>query len=168
MRPFRPKIKQETKRDWHTREAPKDGGSFFAAYENFQFISPDGKHNVSAQYFNEPPHGDSYHIAKVDGRRLPGYVWGGSFAWSSDSKYFCCSWMPEKSDNRGVRVLARHTIVIEVNEHQYFLMPEYFANFQIQWPQIVEIKLVGLDPKNFKKLVLRSFCFSGAEEWTSF
>jgi hypothetical protein len=168
MRPFRPKIKQETERDWHTREAPKDGGSFFAAYENLQFISPDGKHNVSAQYFDEPPHGDSYHIAKVDGRRLPGYVWGGSFAWSSDSKYFCCSWMPEKSDNRGVRVLARHTIVIDVNELKYFLMPEYFANFQIQWPQIVEIKLVGLDPKNFKKLVLRSFCFSGAEEWTSF
>ena len=137
-------------------EARRDGESFWAAYSSFLFLSPDRSQRVKAEYVGEPPHGDSYHQLIVNERKLPGFAWGGSFAWSADSRYFCCAWMEKRFE--------RKTIVIDVMQGRYFVLPTYFNDFQITWPEIIE---TALEPK-FAKHQRRRFVFTGDEVWTAF
>lgn len=93
---------------------------------DYVLVSPDGRHRATLLYVNEPPHGDSYHTLSIDGRMFPGYAWGCHFACSKDSRYLALSWMERLSE--------RKTVVIDMEERQYRVLPEYLYSFKLEWP----------------------------------
>lgn len=124
-----------------------DGRARWAGMGDLQLISPDGKHHVEIRYAGEPPHGDSYHRVVVDGRVFPGFAWGCMFAFSSCSRYVAFSWMS--------RMFERHTVVADMSEAQYAVLPEYIYDFTFQWP-----KLLGEGRQSEE-----SYTFNGSEAW---
>lgn len=64
------------------RFAP-DGQARWVGMGDFVLVSPDGTHRIDLAYIGEPPHGDSYHRATIDGVAFPGEVWGCLFAFST-------------------------------------------------------------------------------------
>jgi hypothetical protein len=129
---------------------PPDGSAEWAGMGDFVLESPDGSHRIELIYEGEPPHGDSYHQGKVDGRPFPGLVWGCLFAFSSCSNYAVFSWMPQKFE--------RHTVVVDLSGKRYFVLPNYIHKFKVLWPEI----LGEGDSEG------RRFAFSGAEAWKQY
>jgi hypothetical protein len=136
---------------------PTDGRSGWVGMRSFRLRSPDGKHLVEAFYEGEPPHGDSFHRAVVDGVRLPGFLWGGSFAWNPNSQFLIVSWMAAKFERR--------TLVIDVTVMAYFALPDYFSDFQASFPVVREVRTAGAASSQIAE---RLFTFTGNERWTSF
>lgn len=130
---------------------PSNGGSLWAGMGDFRLISPDGNHVVLLPYEGEPPHGDSFHRVSIDQRIVPGYAWGCMFAFTADSRYLTFSWMPHLYDRR--------TMVVDVIERAFFVLPEYIYDFRLAWPSIMGSSLHD-DGK--------SYIFSGREAWTSY
>ncbi len=91
---------------------------------DYSLISPDRCHEVIIRYVGEPPHGDSYHQARIDGRAFPGFFWGTYFGFSANSRFFAGSWMPDLYD--------RMTIVVDVREKRYAVAPENIAPFAFE------------------------------------
>lgn len=134
-----------------TLKLPCDGSGKGAGMGDFDIRSSDAKVSIIIKYVGEPPHGDSYHSMSINKKPFPGYVWGGLFAFSSDSRYFVCSWMS--------KLIERKTIVIDCIENKYFVLPEYIHSFNIKWPLINES---GETSGN------KSYYFSGDEQWISY
>lgn len=96
---------------------------------DFLLVSPDGKYQVELIYDGEPPHGDSYHRATMDGKVYPCHIWGCMFGFS-----LAFSAMPKKFERR--------TAVVDFVMLRYFLLPEYIYQFDFSWPL-----LSGTGPK---------------------
>jgi hypothetical protein len=115
-----------------------------------RLISPGREHRVDLLYAREPPFGDSYHEALVDGVKLPGFMWGCMFAFTPDGRFFAGSWME--------RLYERRTIVIDGFDHCYFVLPVYIYDFSFRWPLIQGVN----DARDL------SYAFHGRERWTAF
>jgi hypothetical protein len=92
-----------------------DGTGVWFGYDDFKIHSPDGKVVVLLSYAGEPPHGDSYHQILVNGTRVPGLAWAGTFAWSPCSRYFVVEWMKVKYE--------RKIAVVDVYAERLFILP---------------------------------------------
>ena len=128
----------------------QDGTSRWAGMADLVLLAPGGGHEVRLYYAGEPPHGDSYHQAEIDGVPFPGLVWGGNFAFAPDGAHLACGWMPER--------YARRTVVIDLAARRYCVLPRYLADFAFRWPVLVGCgDAAGLEHR-----------FSGSERWTLF
>ena len=123
----------------------------WAGMGDFLLVSPDGKHQVELIYDGEPPHGDSYHRATIDGSAYPGHIWGCMFGFSSCSRYLAFSAMPEKFERR--------TSVVDLLASRYFLLPDYIYQFDFSWP------ILSGEGTKYDGL---SFIFDGRERWIQF
>ena len=110
------------------RFAP-DGQARWAGMGDFVLVSPDGMHRIELTYIGEPPHGDSYHRATIDGVAFPGEVWGCLFAFSTCSRHLVFSWMAKRYERR--------TAVVDLQKKHYFVLPWYLYRFSVHWPTIV-------------------------------
>ena len=126
---------------------PSDGTCEWAGMGSYNLISPDSSKIIDLIYAGEPPHGDSYHVLKVNGKKLPGFAWGCLFGFSKDSRYLVFSWME--------KLFERKTMVLDCNQEKYFVLPEYIHSFSVNWPFIKENKGES------------SYVFSGSEQWFS-
>ncbi len=131
-----------------TIEFPNDGQSIWAGMGDYILISPDGRCHASLKYEGEPPHGDSFHTLYINGSKFPGFTWGCQFGFSACSRYFVFSWMANKFE--------RKTVVVDVEEKRYFVLPEYIYSFRVSWPDIFGS---GDKYKNIK------YTFNGSEKW---
>ncbi|WP_129587790.1 hypothetical protein [Herbaspirillum robiniae] len=100
---------------------------------DFVLSTPDGRHEFEFLYVGEPPHGDSYHSIRIDGAPFPGLAWGSPIYISSDSRYVAFSWM--------AKPIERETIVIDLTDRRYLLLPRYCLNVKILWPNIVDVSI---------------------------
>ena len=107
----------------------EDGRARWAGMGDFVLVSPDEAHRVKLIYAGEPPHGDSYHRAIVDGVAFPGEVWGGLFAFSACSRHLVFSWMSKRFERR--------TVVVDLQDRRYFVLPGYIDQFSVCWPSVV-------------------------------
>lgn len=114
---------------------------------DFDLVTPNGEHHVKIIYWGEPPHGDSFHGISIDGVDLPGYAWGCNFACTDDSRYLAFSWM--------ARPFERITVVADMAERKYVLLPVYMYDFSFRWPRL---DCVGENSP-------ASFEFAGDEHW---
>lgn len=103
-----------------------NGLAQWAGMGNYRLIAPDRSHRIEIFYAGEPPHGDSYHRVEIDGRVFPGYAWGCLFAFSPCSRYAAFSWMAVLHE--------RKTVVVDIEEHSYTVLPKYFHDFVLRWP----------------------------------
>ncbi len=126
----------------------RDGQARWAGMGDFVLVSPDGAHRVELTYVGEPPHGDSYHRATIDGAAFPGEVWGCLFAFSACSRHLVFSWMAKRYERR--------TVVVDLQDRRYCALPCYFYRFSVRWPTIV-----GEGEQSAGK----DYTFSGTEEW---
>ena len=102
---------------------------------------PDRSYEVTLRYQGEPPHGDSYHVVDVAGRRFPGYAWGCMFSMSDCSNFIAFSWMERKFE--------RLTTIVDVRHSRYFVLPRYIYNPRIEWPSILDVKTPAQAPFSF-------------------
>lgn len=130
---------------------PSDGSCCWAGMGDYQISTPNQENILEISYLGEPPHGDSYHTAKINGLPFPGYVWGCLFASTENSRYIFCSWMS--------KLLERKTIAIDCVEHKYFVLPDYIHAFNVKWP-----KIMGCDGERANMF----YEFTGKEQWLSF
>lgn len=128
-----------------------DGGSRWAGMGDYQLVSPDGEHLIDIVYEGEPPHGDSFHRMFIGGRPFPGFVWGCNFAFSGASPHIAFSWIPSKWERR--------TVVLDIAESLYYVLPVYIYNFRFSWPTVLG---VGAQSER------QRFIFTGAETWVAF
>ena len=135
----------------HRIQFTKDRLCHWAGMADYVLVSPDGAHIIELPYVGEPPHGDSYHKAIVDGRSYPGYVWGCMFAFSSCSRYLALSAMPAK--------FQRHTAVLDLLTQRHFLLPTYIYQFTMPWPSIVGEGSISAG---------QSYSFQGTEPWLAY
>lgn len=130
---------------------PSEGGHLWASMGNYVLISPKGKHKIDLTFSGEPPHGDSYHELKIDGKTFPGYAWGCCFVFSADARYFGFSWMESRYE--------RKTIIADLQVNRYFVLPQYIYEFDINWPYVQgSAKIDGN----------RLYEFAGDEQWLAF
>ena len=54
---------------------------------SLDYESPDGKHVLTLDHAGEVRFGPAYFIARLDGRPIPGRVFGHSCSWSADSRH---------------------------------------------------------------------------------
>lgn len=127
-----------------------DARAQWAGMGDYRLTSPDGHHQVEIPYAAEAPHGDSIHQVTIDGRALPGYAWGCMFAFSPCSRYAAFSWMST--------LYERKTVVVDMDEAKYTVLPEYVYDFVLQWP---ELKGVGNESD-------KSYVFDGSESWRAY
>ena len=130
---------------------PADGSSVWAGMGDFQLVSPDGAHRLDLRYAGEPPHGDSYHSAAIDGRPFPGHVWGCQFAVTGDSHYLAFSWKPSGYE--------RKTVVVDLLAQRYCVLPDYIYDYRFIWPVIHD------SAKHDKGV---SYHFTGEETWFTY
>jgi hypothetical protein len=123
----------------------------WAGMGNSRLVAPNSRHVVELTYEGEPPHGDSYHGAVVDGHVYPGYVWGCMFAFSSCSRYLAFSAMPTKFERR--------TAIVDMNEHRHFLLPVYIYQFSICWPSVIGEGALSEGKR---------YTFKGTEQWLAY
>jgi hypothetical protein len=123
--------------------------SHWAGMGDYVLISPDRSYEVTLQYEGEPPHGDSYHVATVAGRRFPGYAWGCTFSMSACSSFVAFSWMQKKFE--------RLTVVIDVRLGRYFVLPQYIYYPSVKWPSILDATASERDQQRY--------VFDGSENW---
>lgn len=129
---------------------PPDGTSRWAGMADLVLVSPGDRHEVTLLYVGEPPHGDSYHCAEIDGVPLPGWVWGGNFAFTPDGTHLACSWMAARFERR--------TIVIDLAGRCYCVLPRVFADFEFRGPDLIGCgSAAGLEHR-----------FAGSERWKRF
>lgn len=120
----------------------------WAGMGDYELISLDGRHSIEIKYDGEPPHGDSYHLVRIDGAAFPGYAWGCLFGFSACSRFAIFSWMSKLCDRR--------TVVIDMKGKCCFVLPEYIYQFSIDWPSI----------KGEGQLsVGKQYVFTGQEQW---
>lgn len=136
--------------DYQTINIPADGTAVWAGMGNYILVSPDGQHQLKLTYIAEPPHGDSYGSLVIDDVKLPGFAWGSLFASSTDSHYVVFDWM--------ARRFVRQTIVVDLKQRCYFVLPEPIHNFFVAWPVI----------EGRGKWESFSYRFNGEEIWTSY
>jgi hypothetical protein len=125
-----------------------DGSSKWIGMGDYILMSPNQLHRVALTYEGEPPHGDSYHRGTIDGRAFPGFIWGCMFAFSSCSRYMVFSWMS--------KLIERHTVVVNLQEKRYSLLPEYIYDFTVNWPTI---------SGKGQQAIGKQFSFNGSETW---
>ncbi len=128
-----------------------DGKSKWAGMGDYRLISPNRRLSLELKYESEPPHGDSYHRLIIEGKTFPGFIWGCMFAFSSDSRHLVCSWMS--------RLFERRTVVIDLRDSRYFVLPGYIYDFVIEWPNINDL---GNEDSS------KSYVFSGHENWIKY
>ena len=128
-----------------------DGQARWVGMGDFVLVSPDEAHRVELTYVGEPPHGDSYHRATIDRAAFPGEAWGCLFAFSVCSRYLVFSWMAKRYERR--------TVVVDLQDQRYFVLPWYMYHFRVSWPTIV-----GEGEGSAGK----DYTFSGAEAWLSY
>lgn len=136
--------------DYQTLPIPADGSTVWAGMGNYILLTPDGQHQLKLTYIAEPPHGDSYGSLVIDGVKLPGFAWGALFASSTDSRYVVFDWMEKR--------FVRQTLVVDITQRCYFVLPEPMPNFVVAWP-VIEGR--G-NQEGF------SYRFNGEESWTSY
>ncbi|MBB4638178.1 hypothetical protein [Longimicrobium terrae] len=129
---------------------PGNGDSVWAGMGDYTLIGPDGRHEVSLRYAGEPPHGDSCHELRADGVLLPGLAWGCNFAFTPDGRYFAASWIAERYERR--------TIIIDLDERRYLVLPIYIYDFRFVWPT-----LAGAGDHQQLR-----YDFHGRERWTPY
>lgn len=130
---------------------PESGEPIWAGMGNYRLVSPDAQHVVDLPYKGEPPHGDSYHQVLINRREFPGFAWGGLFASTSDSRYLAFSWMAQ--------LFERKTVVVDLFEGKYFVLPEYIYKPKFEWPRILG---------NQEQDNGRSYTFTGNEVWAAY
>lgn len=127
---------------------PAEGGRVWAGMGNFRLVSPDGTHAAELVYEGEPPHGDSYHAMRIDGRPFPGHAWGCVFAFTEDSRFFGFSWM--------AHLFERKTVVADLSLSRFFVLPRYIGDFTLDWPHVV-----GSPDRHEGE----DYAFTGHERW---
>lgn len=120
----------------------------WAGMGDFLLVSPNGNHEIQLPYVGEPPWGDSYHTIQIDGHDIPGLAWGCAFAMSSCSRYLAFSWMRQR--------IERKTMVVDMEERRYTILPNYIFVLEIEWPYILG-EWEGRKGKDYE--------FNGAESW---
>ncbi len=131
---------------------PENGACVWAGMDDWELRSADAKTVAVLTYLGEPPFGDSYHSLAVNGRLVPGYVWGCQFAISTDSRYLVCSWME--------KLVERDTLVVDCENFRCFVLPFYLRKFVVEWPSI-------RGTSDFYGVNL-TYRFTGGEEWEAF
>lgn len=124
--------------------------SHWAGMGEYVLLPPDGSYEIALKYEGEPPHGDSYHTAIVDGRQLPGYAWGCIFSMSACSSFVTFSWMERKFE--------RLTTIVDVRRGLYFVLPMHIYHPCIEWPAVLPGPASG--PEHY--------AFVGSEVWRAF
>jgi hypothetical protein len=127
-----------------------NGEPQWAGMGDYVLISPDRAHRMDLIYEGEPPHGDSYHRASIDGVSFPGLVWGCMFAFSTCSRYLVLSWMS--------KLIERKTAVVDLAERRYNVLPEYIYDFQVRWPSI----------QGARSSEGKHYTFNGSEQWVAY
>lgn len=134
-------------------QANADGSCGWIGYCDFSLLSPDGVHKIELSYAGEPPHGDSYHRVTIDGKKFPWLAWGCNFAFTSSSTHLVFSAMKE--------TISRYTMVVDLKQSKYFVLPSYIYEFRLEWPRI--------EPAGHSlKEKIEPYCFNGQEMWTTF
>ena len=133
----------------HRMIFPADGASLWAGMADYVLVTPDGRNEVELTYAGEPAHGDSYHSLCTSDRKLPGFVWGCTFACSPCSRYVAASWMAE--------LYQRNTIGIDLTELAFVMLPAYVPDFSFVWPVLKGAGTVDTQ-----------YVFDGKEIWTPF
>ena len=123
----------------------------WAGMGDFLLVSPDGEHTLELRYEGEPPHGDSYHKARIDGRAYPGSVWGCMFAFSLCSRYLAFSAMPKRFE--------RATAVVDLQTHRHFVLPAYIYQFKLCWPLVIGEGNLSSG---------QTYRFEGTEQWLAY
>jgi hypothetical protein len=108
-----------------------DGRPKWAGMSDYALVSPDRRHEIILRYVDEPPHGDSYHRAWIDGRAFPGFFWGAYFGFTPDSRFFAGSWMSDLYD--------RQTTVVDLFEQRYLVLPDHIPQFVFDWPKLTNV-----------------------------
>ena len=126
----------------------QDGQAHWAGMGDFVLVSPDGAHRVELTYVGEPPHGDSYHRATIDGAAFPGEAWGCLFAFSACSRHLVFSWMAKRYE--------RCTVAVDLQDRRYFVLPHHLCSFSVRWPTIVG---------EGEQLVGKDYTLNGSEGW---
>jgi hypothetical protein len=126
-----------------------DNFCHWAGMGDYVLTPPDRSYEVTLRYEGEPPHGDSFHVIDVAGRRFPGYAWSCMFSMSDCSSVIAFSWMERKFE--------RLTTVIDVRHSRYFVLPQYIYHPRVEWPSI-------LDATNDQQ----GYAFDGTEAWRIF
>ena len=120
------------------KEIHPDSHSVWLGMEDYKLILDQNKIEIDLKYDGEPPHGDSYHIAWIDGKRLKGYIWGCMFLFPFNQRYMLCSWME--------KLYERKTIVVDLNSNFFAVLDDYWYDFKE-----VDGKLL-LGNNNFKEI----------------
>ena len=128
-------------------EFAPDGSSQWAGMGDWRLLSPGRSHEVSLRYLGEPPFGDSYHEARIDGLIIPGFMWGCMFAFTPDGRFFIGSWMS--------RLYERRTIVVDSDKLCYAVLPVYIYDFCFSWPIV----------QGANSAHSLSYKFQGREKW---
>lgn len=68
------------------------GTSRWAGMGDYVLVSPDKRHEVFLRYMGEPPDGDSFHEARIDGVKRRFSLWL-QFCFTGNSQLFAASWM---------------------------------------------------------------------------
>ena len=80
-------------------------------------------------YVSEPPHGDSYHKLYIGETEFFGYVWGCNFLFPYKQEYLVCAWFE--------KTIERKTIIINLENFKYFVLPQYYHTFRRENDDIV-------------------------------
>lgn len=136
--------------DTRRETLPNDGTSLWAGMANYILVTADAKHEIELRYLGEPPHGDSFHELRADGRQVPGYVWGATFAVSPCSRYLAASWMAERYE--------RKTAVVDLESHRFAVLPIHIADFVFRWPALEGPGIA----------TVQKYEFDGHEAWVPF
>lgn len=123
----------------------------WAGMGDYELVSPDGNHTAHIAYEGEPPFGDSYHKAVIDGHAFPGHVWGGMFTFSACSRYLVLGAMFKKWE--------RLTLVIDLQTRRYLALPVHIHEAEVDWPAIVG---VGKTSEG------KRYTFQGKERWLNY
>ncbi len=79
---------------------------------------------LKIMYVSEPPFGDSYHKLHIGDTEFGGFVWGCHFLFPFNQQYLICFWMAE--------LYERKTIIINLLNLDYYLLPVYYNTFTRQ------------------------------------
>lgn len=108
---------------------------------DFKITLEKSSHIIELTYKGEPPHGDSYHIMKINDFQIPGLTWGGMYMFPYNQEYVICSWMS--------KLYERKTIVIDIRNRRYYITKDYWTHSKIE-----NNKLILGDYKFTKTMVL--------------
>ena len=109
-------------------------------------VSSGQAHEAELFYAGKLRHGDSYHQATIDGVPFPVKAGAALFAFSVCSRHRGINWASERFERR--------TVVVDLQDRRYFVLPGYTYQFRVRRPSMVREGKLAAD---------KEYTFSGTE-----